>query len=394
MSHQLGIPKAALNSLTQMVDHCAQVTPGMEVVILAHIDGLYGSDNLVDEQAVNWMQAVVQSRGANCSILWIDEVMKAHNWRMPPIVKGAITEADLLINTSLDLAIEEVAEFRKYIETAKTWYVRMFPVTAPLLMTDWAQTPHELVCMVRHVSSTPFMTHMAKFVMTDPNGTHFEGYTLDPVQRPGIPGMPYNSWRRDASHYIPYPEWVHPPINCKDNNGVLFFNCMLPWWSRYIGIAPEWKDAVRIDVKDGRMVKISGGKEADAINRYLKMMEGKVGDGIWKFDTFHFGIHPNAKVTDDQCPNAIYKRIIEHSHHSNVHWHVGSAPANENYNYYPHITADIRNVTLKVNDKLVYDKGYLCCLQDPKVLEVAAKYPDLPGIPEPIHEPELAAAGR
>jgi len=384
MSHQLGIPKAALNSLIQMVDYDAQIKPGMEVVILAHTDGLYGSDNLVDEQAVSWAQAVVQSRGANCSILWIDEIMKVHEWRMPPVVKGAMTDVDVLINTSLDLAVEEVAEFRKYIETAKTWYVRMFPTTAPLLMSKWAQTPHELVIMVRHVSAEPFMTHMAKFVMTDPNGTQLEGYTLDPVQRPGIPGMPYNSWRRDAGHYIPWPEWVHPPINCKDVNGVFFFDCMLPWWSRYIGIAPAWKEPVRVDVKNNLMAKISGGKEADAINRFLKVMEKKVGDGMKKFDTFHFGIHPNAKVEDWQCPNAIYKRIIDHSHHSNVHWHIGSAPANEKYNYYPHITADIRNATLKVNDTLVYDKGYLMCLQDKRVLEVAAKYPELPGVPEKL----------
>ena len=93
MSHQLGIPKRALNSLIQMVDHDAQVQPGMEVIILAHIDGLYGSDNWVDEQAISWMQAVVQSRGANCSVLWIDEVMKAHEWRLPPVVKGAIANA-------------------------------------------------------------------------------------------------------------------------------------------------------------------------------------------------------------------------------------------------------------------------------------------------------------
>jgi hypothetical protein len=238
--------------------------------------------------------------------------------------------------------------------------------------------------MVRHVSSDPFMNHMAKFVMTDPNGTKLEGHILDPVKRAGIPGMPYNSWRRDASHYIPWPEWVHPPVNCKDVNGVLFFNCMLPYWSRYIGIRPAWEEPVRVDVKDGRMIKISGGKEADAINRTLKELEGKVGDGIWKFDTFHFGIHPNAKVTEDQCPNAVYRRIIDHSHTSNVHWHLGSAPANEKYNYYVHITADTRNCTLKINDKLVYDNGYLMCLQDKRVLEVAAKYPDLPGVPEKL----------
>ena len=91
MSHQLGIPKGGTDLAHQMVDNDAQIKPGMEVVILAHTDVLYGSDNLVDEQAVDWMQAVVQSRGANCSILWIDEQMKENGWRMPPVVKGAIT---------------------------------------------------------------------------------------------------------------------------------------------------------------------------------------------------------------------------------------------------------------------------------------------------------------
>ena len=79
-------------------------------------------------------------------------------------------------------------------------------------------------------------------------------------------------------------------------NGVLYFDCMLPWWSRYIGIPPAWDEPVRIDVENNRMVRISGGAEADALVRYLKLMEGKVGDGMWKFDTFHFGIHPNATV--------------------------------------------------------------------------------------------------
>jgi len=381
MSHQLGIPKSALNSLTQLVDHCAQVKPGEEVVILAHSDGLYGSDNWCDETAVGWIKTMVQSRGANCTILWVDEQAKEHAWRFPPVVKGAITEADLFINLSMDLVVEEVAEFRNYLEVCKTWYVRLFPVSAALLMTKWAQTPHELVCMVRHISSDPFMKPPQKFKLTDPNGTDLEGIALEPKKRAGIPGMPYNSWRRDASHYIPYPEWVHPPINTQEVNGVFFFDCMLPWWARYIGVKPCWKDPIRIDVKDSRMVKISGGAEADALSRYLKVMETKVGDGMWKFDTFHFGIHPNASVTEAECPNEVYRRIVDHSHTSNIHWHIGSAPGNEKYNYYPHITGDIRHPSMVVGSTTVWDKGYLCCLNDPRLAEIAAKYPELPGIP-------------
>ena len=382
MSNQLGIPKAALVSINDMLDNCAKIQPGQEVLILAHIDGLYGSQNVIDEQAVSWVQACTQAKGANASILWIDEPAKLHAWRIPPVVKAAMAGADLMINFSADLVTEEIAEFRRYIDEVNTWMVRMFPATAQLLMTEWAQTPHELVSMIRHVSSDPFLTHMAKFVMTDPNGTHLEGYTLDPVQRPGIPGMPYNSWRRDASHYIPFPEWVHPPINCKDVNGVFVFDCMLSWWPRYIGIDPVWKDPIRIEVKDSRMVKISGGREADALERFLKMMAEKAGDGMYNFDTFHFGIHPNARVRDDQCPNAMHRRVIDHSHSSDLHVHIGSCPSSERYAYYPHITGDIRNATLTVNDALVYDKGHLCCLEDPRVLAVAAKYPGRPGVPK------------
>jgi hypothetical protein len=394
MSQQLGIPLSAWNSLTQLVDHCAQIKPGQEVVILAHEDGVYGSDNWCDPQAVSWVKTAFASRGARVTVLWADEQAKEHAWRFPPVVKGAIAAADVFVNLSNDLVVEEVAEFRNFLPVCKTWYIRLFPVTANLLMTKWAQTPHELVCMVRHLSSNPFMKHLSKFKMTDPNGTELEGLTLDPVQRPGIPGMPYNSWRRDASPYIPYPEWVHPPINCKDVNGVFFFDAMLPWWSHYIGIKSSWETPIRIDVKDSRMTKISGGIEATKLENYLASLESKVGNGIWKFDTFHFGIHPNATVNETECPNADYRRIVDHSHTSNIHWHIGSAPGNEKYNYYPHITGDVRNSTLTVEGKLVFDNGWQCVLDDPRLAEIAAKYPGLPGIPTRVQKLELAGAAK
>ena len=380
MSHQLGIPKAAAISIADMLDNCARIKAGQEVIILAHIDGLYGSDNLIDEQAVSWIQAAIQARGANASILWIDEQAKAHEWRFPPVVKAAMAGADVLINTSFNLAVEEIAEFRNYIAEKKIWMVRLMAPTAELLCSEWAQTPHELVAEIRYQSSKPF-THMAPWVLTDPNGTHLEGLILDPVQRPGIPGMAYNSRRADVGYYLPWPEWVHPPINCKDTKGVFVFNCMLGWWSRYVGIPPYWNDPIRITVDNNRIQKIEGGAEAEALIRFLKVMAEKAGDGMYNFDTFHFGVHPNARIQEYQCPHILYRRLIEHSHTSNIHMHVGSAPSNPKYPYWPHITGDVRNATLKVGDALVYDKGYLTCLDDAAVKAVADKYPGRPGIP-------------
>lgn len=381
MAIQVGIPEEAMISLTDMVDVCAEVKPGMEVVVVAHKDGLYGGDNLVDEEAVAWMASVVESRGAHCSVLWLDGKQKKDHWYYPAVLHGVVEEADMILCTSFDITTTELGNFRKHFEDAKTWMVRIFPVTAPLLMSEWAQTPHELVTAIRHVSSRPFMKHMAPFVLTDPNGTHLEGFTLDPVQRPGIPGLPYDSYRKQVRHVSFWPEWVHPPVNCKDVNGVYYFDRMLSWWSRAIGIDPQWQDLIRLDVESGRIVEISGGEEAGKLKRFLREMEGKVGDGIWKLDTFHFGVHPNAYVDADQCPSKLYRRLVEHAHTCNLHVHIGSAPANEKYPYYPHITGDIRRPTLVVGGEQVYDDGYLCCLDDPEVLAVAAKYPNRPTLP-------------
>ncbi|HHU22529.1 MAG TPA: hypothetical protein GXZ52_03810 [Clostridiales bacterium] len=381
MAIQVGIPQAAMISLTDMVDNCAEIKPGMEALILAHKDGLYGGINLVDEEAVAWTASVVRSRGANCSILWIDDPQKTHQWRYPPVVKGAVSGSDVLLNFSSELTNEEISEFRMHMREANTWNIRIFAVTAPLLMSEWAQTPYELVSKIRQVSSKPLMKDNSKFVMTDPNGTYLEGYLIKPVKREGIPGVQYGKPRKETGRYAPWPEWLHTQVRCKDVNGIFRFNCMLGWWANHMGIPPEWETPITIEVKDGRMVKFSGGPEAAALKRFLHELEGKVGEGIWLFDTFHFGIHPNAKVTEYQCPHTLHRRLINHSHSSNLHWHIGSAPANEKYPYWPHITGDIRNTTLKVEDTLVYDNGYLCCLDDPEVLAVAAKYPDRPGLP-------------
>ncbi len=60
MAAMRGIPKGAAIAINDLVDNCARIEAGQEVLLLAHVDGLYGGDNLVDEEAVSWIQAAVQ----------------------------------------------------------------------------------------------------------------------------------------------------------------------------------------------------------------------------------------------------------------------------------------------------------------------------------------------
>ena len=40
----------------------------------------------------------------------------------------------------------------------------------------------------------------------------------------------------------------------------------------------------------------------------------RVGEGIYKVNTFHSGVHPQASVGPHQCPSVLYRRYIDHSH--------------------------------------------------------------------------------
>ncbi len=381
MSATNAIPRNAATAICDMLDGCARIKPGDEVLILAHVDGLHGGDNLVDERAISWIESGVNFRGANAAVLWIDEPARVHAWRLPPIAKAAIAACDILISNSFDLVTEEHVEYREWINEQEVVLVRNFATTAPLLCSNWALTPYELVSEIRYRASAAFKPGLP-WQMTDENGTDLKGVIM-PCSNPAFPD--YAVRREEYGYYRPWPEWVHPPVNLADVSGEFVFDSMLSWWSRYIGIAPYFTEPIRLTIVDSKITAIEGGDEARALKRFLEEMRPRVGDGVYAFDTLHFGVHPQAAICAHQCPSTLYRRVIDHSHSSNIHAHIG-APlgTTPSYPYWMHCTGDIRSATFKVGDTLVHDRGYLTALDDPAVVAVAAKYPDRPGLtPEP-----------
>ena len=164
---------------------------------------------------------------------------------------------------------------------------------------------------------------------------------------------------------------------------------MLSWWSRYIGISPYFGEPVRLTIENNRITGIEGGDEAAALKSFLAAMKERAGDGVYDFNAFHFGVHPQAIVAPHQCPNVLHRRVIEHSHSSNIHVHIGAPPSTPSYPYWMHCTGDIRRPTLKVGETLVYDKGHLSALDSPAVKAVAQKYPGRPGL-DPMPQVVLA----
>ncbi len=372
-----GITRGAALAINDLLDTCLEVKPGDEVVIASHVDGLYGGDNLVDSQAVGWIQAALQARGANPSVLWIDEPARMHNWRVPPVFMAALKASNVFINNSFDLTIEELKIIQETATEFGVTLCRNYATTAGLLNSPWVQTPYELVSEIRYQACVPFGSGGQSYEITDDNGTHIEG-KIAPPNHPRFPT--YTRRRNEGPGYRPFPEWVFPPINVTDTNGTIVFDRMLSWWSRYIGISPVFKDPIRITIENGKITRIEGKEEATALRRFLKSMEPKLGQEAYNFPEIHSGVHPQAVVAPQQCDHPLIRRIVDHSESCNIHFHIGAPWPRPEYPYWLHITGDLRAATWRVGDQLIHDRGHLFALDHPKVKEIAAKYPDRPGL--------------
>lgn len=226
MSPSPGIPRQVAIAISDLLDRCAKIQAGQEVLIASAVDGLHGGDNLVDEKAVSWIQAAIEMRGAHASIMWIDEPAIPHAWRFPPILKAAIEGSDVFINNLFDLSFEEIVEFKQFLWTRRKLMVRNMATTAPLLSSLWALTPHELVSEIRYQASLPIKEGL-EWQLTDDNGTRLEG-TILPAFAADHPWFTsYSVRREEAGFYRPWPEWVHPPIRIAQTSGVFIFDRML-----------------------------------------------------------------------------------------------------------------------------------------------------------------------
>ena len=63
------MPRQVAIAINDLLDACAEIKPGQQVLIVAASDGLTGGYNLVDEATIAWIQGAVQQRRAYPSVL-------------------------------------------------------------------------------------------------------------------------------------------------------------------------------------------------------------------------------------------------------------------------------------------------------------------------------------
>jgi hypothetical protein len=376
MSTGLVSQRAAL-AIADLLDKCAQVQPGQHVVLLAALDGLCGGRNIVDEQAISWIQAGVQQRGAYATVIWADVPLHPDVywnrtsdalpvWHLPPVVEGAIKCADIVIGHLVDLWTEgEVVGVLDVLRERNVPYVFNMATTAPLLASAFCLTPWELAAEIR-VQAAKFAPAGSRWVVTHANGTHLEGT----IVRGGD---------NTVVRHTKFPEGVFPILVSKGVEGELIYESTGPHWARHIGMPREFSEPVRITIEQGRMKEIRGGVEAETLREFFKALSKHLGDDAYTIRGLHGGCHPHAQVSERECPDAGYRAFISHHNASNVHVHLGDNKDHPNYPFTLHISAELPGATLKVEDHVIFDAGRMPAFDHPEVQKIVARYPDRPG---------------
>lgn len=385
MSSMPLIPKQAAIAVADLVDNCATVKPGMNVLIVAANDGLYGGVNIVDRETVAWVHDAVVQRGADATVVWCDIPYRplvlwgngadpSKAWRVPPVVASAMRAADVIISHAVDLTYEEeLREIPDILEERNIRYARNMATTASLLTSNWGLTPYELVSEIR-VQACALAKPGSKWVMTHPNGSHIEGYVVKPEE------MDDYAHYRDIGPYCPFPEGVWSSIRARDAEGVGIINEIGVIWARHIGVPCPFKQPVKVFIEKGYIKKFEGGEEAETLTRFYKFIAEYLGEAAYEVRGFHGGVHPSAMLEPHQCPNTPYRHFIEHHHWSSFHFHMGNSRRSKEFPYLMHISAELRGGELKIGDEYVYKNGRITAADHPNVRAIAEKYKDRPGL--------------
>ena len=379
------IPKQAAIAVADMVDNCAKVKPGMNVLIIAANDGLYGGVNIVDQETIAWIQSAVVQRRADATVVWCDIPSRpailwgegadpSKAWRVPPVVANAMRSADVVISNAVDLTYEEeLREIPDILEERKTPFARNMATTASLLSSNWGLTSYELVSEIR-IQANALAKPGAKWVMTHPNGSHIEGYVVKPED------VDDYAHYRDIGVYCPFPEGVWSSIRARDAEGVGIINEVGVIWARHIGVPCPFKQPVKVFIEKGYINKFEGGSEAETLTRFYQFIAKYLGEAAYEVRGFHGGVHPSAILEPHQCANAPYRHFIEHHHWSSFHFHMGNSRRSKTFPYLLHVSAELRGGDLKIGENYVYKDGRITTADHPKVRAIAEKYKDRPGL--------------
>ena len=313
---------------------CASVEPGQTVYIVTE-------EKAADPPVVEALAASARDRGGDVHVVSGPVIPKDRSDDIPPAVLDAYDRADVLFAHYPSLKREALhprfpGETRVRVPNRAR--------TVSLMSSEWAGFPYS----VQRALATTLDTLSApgkSWRITSPSGTDVKGMF---GARESTVAQAYFVEDEGGRARRNFPGGVHSPVVAVATEGVIVADHIAGF-----GSMPE---AVRLELKDGRVVSLEGGDPEGSMHESLSGTDGFI-------DSWHAGVNPKTIVPLARADNPGAWYSYSHCSPMIVHFHVGRS----------HAPVDVAcfHQTIEIDGRVVYDEGKLTIWDDPEVWSAA-----------------------
>ncbi len=307
---------------------CARVERGQSVYIVTQ-------EGAADPAVVEALSESARDRGGDVRVVNGPVIPRDRPGEIPAAVLDAYGRADVLFAHYPSLKREAL---HPHFPGEARVRVPNRARTVDLMSSEWAAFPYSVQRAL--ATSLDAMSAPGKsWRITSPNGTDVRG-TFG--ARESTVAQAYFVEDEGGRARRNFPGGVHSPVVAMATEGVIVADHIAGF-----GGMPE---AVRLELKDGRVVSLDGGDPSmhESLNRT---------DGF--IDSWHAGVNPKTIVPLARADNPAQWYSYSHCSPTIVHFHVGRS----------HDPVDVAcfDQTIEIGGRTVYDQGNLAIWDEPEV---------------------------
>lgn len=304
----------------------------------------------VDEAVVSAIVAAGLDANADVREVWGGKIPKDKPNDIPTNVLEAYRNGEVIVSHYPSLKREALFE---HFGNETRVRVPNRARTIALLSSDWGRFPYTLQRALAAALDTS-MKPGAKWTLTSPSGTDLRGTFAAAGSEVGAAFFVDTDEGRARRNF---PGGVHSPHNSIDVSGVIVCD-----YIDNVEMSAE-NEPLRVEVKDGRIVAMTGGDPAGAARKLVESTDGWI-------DSWHAGVNPRTEVPVARRENGREWFSYTHCSPDINHLHLGRT----------HDTTNIAcfNHTLKIDGSTYYRDGELAYLDTPAL----AKLPQLRAVSE------------
>ena len=353
-------------NLVQALDNFYRVfaiRPGDEVLILA--------DPLLDPRVIQAVRGVAQARGAEVRVYTETSCQVT---AIPEAIHGLLAKATFVVSTWFCSIMDPLAVDlrRKGQRWVKITYFRNFDV----LHTPHARFPIDVVGEITRATAGRFpKDENFDLRFTDARGSDFR-ISFTPEMRDNQLGT--NRWRGKMTaeedgcyvHYLPThgPNlWDHMSVKNDYSAVIPMSGVLYPQWA--VGFAKPFEEKIAVRF-NGDKVEVVEGESPDAVILREMLVGGRLIEGGG------CGFNPKAPrhtvyPAGSNSPGALHFGIdlakpSEYIRRVMPDWEEPPV----------HMDLIMLDATVTAGGNILIDRGFLCALKDPSVVEMAARFGD------------------